>query len=526
MRKVIIAIILCIGFIYHSLQASSSDSLIRYNDLVFKNELEKTSFSNYTIEKDSVDCIDLLLTSYNIDNIQLSTLAHQRINDCVMDLRKNIVNKSEVKKIKFIYDYVHKNFLKVYKLKNSFSEIFENGSYNCVSASALYAIVFSKLGIKYQINETPQHIYLVANSHSEKVIIETTNPEKGYYQFNNAFIEKYLKNLIDSKLITREEYDNTKAQDLFNKYYFSSTTISLLELAGLQYTNYCIYETEDKDYEHCFDNAKKAYYLYPCERTKFILKSTLLYLLGANNYSDKKQSDQLAMLCRFNNLKVNDISNEVIYNEFLRIIQTQLINNSDFEKIKYSHDVIYASIADSALKNSIDFEYHFELGRLSIVNSLTTVDELTHLKSAYDINPKNANLQALILVYVGRVIDNSNNIMTKKKLFNDYSNQFTFLIDNKEYLNSWANCYLELSFESCQVNNQKLAESQIRDFESLCALHTSIQANEYFVEKAYASIAGVYYKKGNFASAKEYIKTGLKYAPDNFGLKQRLRQFQ
>ena len=48
--------------------------------------------------------------------------------------------------------------------------------------------------------------------------------------------------------------------------------------------------------------------------------------------------------------------------------------------------------------------------------------------------------------------------------------------------------------------------------------------NENFIEKAYSFAAGIYYKKGNIAKAKQTLKNGLIYSPDNFGLKLRLNQ--
>ncbi len=117
--------------------------------------------------------------------------------------KQDIDTKSEVKKVKYVYDYVHKQFLKVYKLQNSFADIFSKGEYNCVSASALYAIIFTKLDIPFNIIEAPHHVYLVAYPQTFKILIETTSPEKGYYQFNDNFINQYVKILYNSKLISK-----------------------------------------------------------------------------------------------------------------------------------------------------------------------------------------------------------------------------------------------------------------------------------------------------------------------------------
>ena len=50
------------------------------------------------------------------------------------------------------------------------------------------------------------------------------------------------------------------------------------------------------------------------------------------------------------------------------------------------------------------------------------------------------------------------------------------------------------------------------------------QPNDNYIEKAYSFAAGIYYKKGNVAKARQTLKSGLIYSPDNFGLKLRLNQ--
>jgi hypothetical protein len=205
--------------------AEPLDSILSINDLTFKNEVEKQAFKKYNTSPDSTDIIDLFLTPFEKENGFNSKIAHQKIQDCVNYLKPEIANKSDIKKIKFIYSYVHEKFLKVYKVKNCFSDIFENGEYNCVSATALYSIILSKLGVSYHIKEAPGHVFLIANPLKDKVLIETTDPKKGYYQFNAGFVAEYLKNLSDSKIITKKEADTTDVNTLFNKYYFSSDNI-------------------------------------------------------------------------------------------------------------------------------------------------------------------------------------------------------------------------------------------------------------------------------------------------------------
>lgn len=512
-------------FAFQQILASTTDSLIRLSDLSFKNEIEKTTLSKFNYDKNSVDIIDLFITSYNKPNNINSITIHKQIDDCVIYLREKIVNKTESQKAKIVYNYVHKTFLKVYKAKNSFSDIFENGEYNCVSGSAIYSIFFSKLSIPYQIMEKPQHVYLIAYPQSHQILIETTIPEKGYYRFNDDFIQIFVKNLYDSKLISKEEFDTTNINVLFNNYYFSSTPVSLVQLAGMQYGNYGIYNLDDKNYENAISEFKKAYFLNKSEGSKVTLKTVLAYQVGIGNYSDQKQVHNLALLCRYNNLKDKEISNEFIKSEFYRVIQTQLIDNSQYQKMDSSFTLISNTLTDSSLKKDISFNYHYELARLGYNGSKDHEYEMFHLKSAFYINPNNANLQSIILGYFGLKIQKNNDPKNILGIMEEFSNTFDFINKNSLYNGIKANCLLELSYQYFSTNEVSKGENHLKEFEILCTQNKTTEPNTAFVEKAYAAAAAKYYKKGDYARSKQFLKTGLLYAPNNFGLKQRLSQF-
>lgn len=510
-------------FLYNHSTSQNKDSLVRKSDIRFKNNEEKLAFAKNDLSN-ADNIVSLLLISYDKENIYNDIKAQQQINECVKNLKLEISTKSEVKKVKFIYDYVHKLFLKVYKLENSFADIFSKGEYNCVSASALYAIIFTKLDIPFNVIETPQHVYLVAYPQSYKILIETTSPEKGYYQFSENFISQYVKSLYNSKLITKAEYESNSANQLFDKYYFSSKGLTLTEIISLQYSNYAIYDLEDNKYIEAINEIKKAYYFNQYDRNKHILKSSLIYHIQNNKYDNNEQVEELALLCRFNNQNDEEISSEKLKNEFLRLTENQLINNSNYEFYDKSYNTIIKEIADTSLKNDIAYSYHYELARLGYLNNKDTIYEMPHLRAAYTINPKNANIQSIISSYLERQIKSTNDPKEIIKLLDISSKSFYFMNDNRGFNDVKANCILELSYQCFATNEINKGESYLKEFENLMTIKKDTHANDNFIEKAYAFAAGIYYKKGNIAKTKQLLKTGLIYSPENFGLKMRLNQ--
>jgi len=96
----------------------------------------------------------------------------------------------------------------------------------------------------------------------------------------------------------------------------------------------------------------------------------------------------LALLCRFRIQNDDELSNEFIKNEFLRLTESQLINNSNYTLYDESFKTIIKEISDTLLNNEVSYSYHYELARLGYLNNKDSTYELPHLRAAYKINPK------------------------------------------------------------------------------------------------------------------------------------------
>lgn len=506
--------------------AQPDGQFVKFNELSFKNDPEKTAFEKYNASKDKTASFDLLFCTYDKSRAGDKAAALRRIEECVSYLKKETADKNNVKKVKFTYDYIHKQFLKIYKEKNGFMDLFASGEYNCLSATALYAIIFSKLSIPYQIRETPTHVYLVAYPDSEKILIETTSPAKGYYQFNSTYVNNFVKSLYESKVITKADYESTPASDLFNKYYFTSEGISLFELSGLQYSNFAIYSIESEDIKNANEEVKKALFIFPCDKHRYILKSTLASLITKNKYNDPESVQELVILCRFNNEKDKQMTNAVILGEFSDLMQTQLIQNSNYDLFGKSYAQLMDVLADSTLKSDISFGYHYELGRLGYSNSKSMEYVLGHLSAAYKINPLNANLRSMILDAMAQQLRKLNDSKEVMAQTDSFAVQYDFVKENEMYVNIKANCYLDLAYQDYFYGNVMKGDANVKKFEEIIKTKSTASAVASLVEKAFAQGAIEYYKKGNYAKAKKMLETGLIYAPNNFGLERRLSQFK
>jgi hypothetical protein len=510
-------------FIAITALAVEHDSLVYLSDLNFINESETNAFISLKDKYEENDIVKILLTPYERKQGYLYASAQKKIDESVLVLQEKIKDKSESKKIKIIHQYVHEHFLKVYKLSNSFSDLFEYGYYNCVSGSALFAIILSKLEIPYQIIEAPTHVFLIAYPKQEKIVLESTIPDKGSYQFSKSIIERYIGDLYKSKLISKDEFEGSSATMLFEKYYFTSGVINIKELAGIQYSNFALYSLDEKKDNEALKSIIKSYYLNPSERGKYLLEYILFNTINSCNYSNKIDVDYLVILCRFYNANVAQVNLEVIKNEHARLIYTQLTENSNYENCKQFHNKIISSLKDTILIDELNFAYYYELSRLSIINGNDANKELINLEKAYKLKPKNANIQGFVLESFVNSVEKIDDAVKILETVNLFEKNFNFLDSNILFINAKANLYLELAYQNFYMSNIKKGDEFLLRCDSL-KQQMPIAPDVEFVEKAYAEAASYYYKKGNYTKAKSYLKYGLSMAPNSFGLKQRINQ--
>ena len=96
-------------------------------------------------------------------------------NDFIKEVKQSgILDQTEVKLMKQLHNMVHDKFLVQYKEISPFHEIFETGTYNCVSATALFALTLDELNIPYNIQEQPTHVFIMAYPDTKGIMVEMT----------------------------------------------------------------------------------------------------------------------------------------------------------------------------------------------------------------------------------------------------------------------------------------------------------------------------------------------------------------
>lgn len=179
--------------------------------------------------------------------------------------------KSEEAFLKYVFYTVHRKYLGQYKQYVALGEVFEKSrQYDCVTGTALYALVLDHFGIQYQVRETDFHVYLLAYADGKEYMFESTDPIYGIT--NDQKEIKARRTLIeeDAKRINAELAMSGVGTDQSDHYQAEliDNAVSLRELSGLHYYNLALAELNEQKYSQAYSLIQKAYQLYPSERIK------------------------------------------------------------------------------------------------------------------------------------------------------------------------------------------------------------------------------------------------------------------
>jgi len=512
----------CFVFSTLSQDSTLSDSIVRFSELSYSSTFERDNTRSHFHETTTNYLPFFLGVDADITTQQYE-LNQTKVKGKIAQIKKSgIQKKPDAKKIKLIYKSIHDDFFTKYELQNQFGEVFTTGQFNCVSATAIFGMVFEELGIPYSIKETPTHVYLVAYPKSSRIMVETTAPQKGYYQFDQAFKVSYISYLRDNKLISEEEFSNKSSDQLFDENYFSETDITMRQLVGIQYMNDAVYKIEDEKYKEAHSQLEKAYMYYPSEKAAYLLVFCLSYIIESEDYS---KLENLEYLVKGSRLKHYGITNEHITSEFLRITDIHLIQKNDVDYYDQIYQYLIENLDDDSLTNEISYIYHYERGRISYNKGLIKY-AIEHASEAYSLKPTNADIEALLVACIGQGLKRMGNMEAIRDSLVRYEAQHPNLKENGNFTSMIINVTLTLSAQNFQRDRRTNGLKYLEQFERRFDNNEDLLIDRNIIAGAYSEAAASYFRIGGYSKAKSLLKKGLIYAPDNYELTRRLQMIK
>ncbi len=503
---------LTIGFFWFNIvTAQLSDSTI------FNSDFEKQVFKNY-LNQSTVKTLDLLLAVQHPSN---AGDIEKSINDFAAGLEKKGFNKYNRKKqMKTIYDQVHSRFLKKYEEEAYFPDIFTSGNYNCVTATALYALVLDYFKIDYIIKETPNHVFLVADPNSTSYLFETTLPANGVMQFSDRFKKNYIDYLRNNKIISETEYKTNSFDDLFQKHYESSKVINPAQLAALQYYNKGIFDFNADRYALAATNFEKANLIYPSLNIRFLLSSSLQNQLVDQAEKKKYDGKTFAKFVSLNSS--NAEGKQQSANHFKAITSEMVINRPNVPGYALFYSEFRKNVSDSVDIKEYEQIYH-EI--LAYYNQLTYNYEKVfyHAARAYQANPENIRNQQIVLESILNFVKESDKMdqITIDTLMN-YTLEFPFLVNSDTYLRLLSFGFvLNIPKGGIKLTSDELARN-LNTMEKFGKQLLLLNTNDEVIEKLFSESAATLVRDYNYDDAERVLRKGLEIVPGSDDMKQQL----
>jgi hypothetical protein len=479
------------------------DSLIRFSDLRYHSEFEKEAVLKFV--KYKKDTFDLFMAIDEKMTIEEANRDYESFLNVFDELnQKKIETKSITKKIKTSYASVHSRFLQKYNENEYFPVMFQSGTYNCVSASMLYAMVFDRLAIPYKVMVSSNHVYLIGNPGSNSVVIETTNPSFEKAIFNGEFQQQYVNYLRASKLISENEYKNKSVEEIFEEKFNEVKDAEFYNLPGFQYYNKALAKFQNNEFESALTLSQKAYFFYPASQVKSLLNTSLIYYIEKSDFNKVADIDYLAQLSRFENTDLNTVVG--IFNNIIHY-HLQYTNKEAFCDSLYQR--LISQLSDKKKIEEISFAYNLQMSYR--YQNTDKVEKYVAKALAIKGNHQDANyiLETYLYQKLYGISDLNSRLDTIVHLEKKYNNEIIkpVLLEHK------LTTYLQMASEQFENKKMSAGDKYLLEFENNCSMPIRSKMLIKITENTYHLAALHYFYKGNKPMAENYINRGLKYVP-------------
>jgi hypothetical protein len=202
----------------------------------------------------------------------------------VIKLEEKELRKDNLKFCRLLFQKTRQEFLRQYTQYASFTETLNKGRYNCLTGTALYAILLDHFGIEYSVIETNYHIFLLASTAEGTALFEATDPVNGFVTGQAEIdkrIQQYKRNTIQQTAGTNKKYYEYNV-NLYQE-------VNLSEIVGLLHYNFSIEAYNQQNFGRAIEHLDEAMNLYTSPRITEFASILLLSVLESKLDGDVKE---------------------------------------------------------------------------------------------------------------------------------------------------------------------------------------------------------------------------------------------
>lgn len=173
--------------------------------------------------------------------------------------------------LQHIFTKTHHRFLRHYTNYCTFRELVEDGVYNCLTGTALYALILDHLNINYKITETNYHIFVIIETGHGNVLFEATDPINGFVDSPLA-VAKRIESYCNIKPDVGDKTCYRYHANIYN-------TVNMEQLVGLMYYNLSVNAYNSKLLTTSISYLEQSVRFYKTSRTDEFTRIIFLTLL-------------------------------------------------------------------------------------------------------------------------------------------------------------------------------------------------------------------------------------------------------
>lgn len=500
-------------------QSAVSDSCSK---LKFHSTIESTGFKSIC-ERKTPDYLAMAVAVNPASTQNVFVKTNETVKNEAYFLKAQMAGiKKPAKALKYVFDHVQTTFLKQYDVDADFSDMFVSGKYNCLTGTILYALLLDELKIKHTIKFMPGHVYLIAYIADIPYIFETTDPIGGFVELNKAMQSNAIKSLRLMKFMASDNGDNSSKGDFFETYYLKLNNTEMRGLVGYQYTNASFTEMMKQDYSKSYDLINKAIILTPMPELSMMRDELLKRAIME---ADKTTTYRAQLLADYYNSSKNSNKKNQIADEFKQCIYQILFSSFPSpDSLKPVYVTLREGISDMDLKGVLEDLYNTAyIAYLQSVGKDNEVFEI--LYNAYVGGNKNEFIRSGLDNSIRNLADETNGGNNEVAAYDTLTAKYPHLMDFDVFVYNRCQAVINAARMAFLMKNAQDGERLLQKFD---------QDNYYDKTKpAYCnpamvySLAGSYYfKKNNIAKAKAMLNKGLTYEPDNWELKEKLKELR
>jgi hypothetical protein len=228
-----------------------------------------------------IELLPELLASYPTTQSQEIT---SNFNDFVSSLQNKRAKHSDQDFLKLIFRESHRKFFKNYKPYTQFSEIFERGNYDCLSATSFLSVVLDEFNFEFKIIETNYHIFLSVETNEGAVLLESTDRFGGIVKDPKQIDQRIATYRANTPSINPSESGKVQYRYNLNLYQL----VKPEQLPGLLYFNQAVIAFNNKNLIECANKLNTASKIYESPRTSELAILLVKSIAGSDMSEDEK----------------------------------------------------------------------------------------------------------------------------------------------------------------------------------------------------------------------------------------------